>query len=632
MSRRRSLLNKELYSIWENQFNLYEFVFSINDLGELQAGGKDNDILIQNGTVLEVPMLDGVFMKLGDTALLDYGAREGFGLSLLHNGSRLNLLNDGSFFFDVSDKFEGIRQNSSIVTSHKYTMEHFATGRISTGTISFRVFGTNKAPILITQLPATVHRSLDSYHLDLFDYIKDPNETETDSLRYSLSGDLPPGLVLNGTVISGTLDRLAHEETGTSGPGVWDISVTAEDIFGETVTGILGITVNRAAITAKVKNITTDFREPVSIDASNLQGLLSGITSNGVLDTVGLKVVEVEGQPLSGTSTLIDMGSKGTVKASPDGSYIYDPNGQFDDKPSTQTVSFTYKVANDAGAESVSNVEAKVVITSVNPSITEPSMGTFSVQYRNGTNDVKVGDTVELRATVTFNKGKSVLQGTSTPRTGPVSSFVFTGEAVPGSRQVSDTENTTSVSTTVDFTAVASPGNKVYTATAVHGAGLPVLNSVGQPFKDGIPAGTFEPVKSFTLVGIDKYEWFMTETVNSVAPVPMPYVGFSSMKTEGTYKFIDGTVVNRTPNLVLAERYGVEQNSVIQTPKAWGELKGIKILDFAGNWQWMYGYEEGFKIVYTRTDIIIAGVEYNQYTMNPGQETAASPVRFYFKP
>lgn len=632
MSRRRSLLSKELYSKWLSQYNPYEFVFYINDLGEPQAGGKDNDILIQNGTGLEVPVLDGVFMKLGATALLDYGAREGFGLNMMYNGSRLNLLNDGSFHFDISDKFKGVRQNTSVTTTHKYTLEHYATGRTLVGSISFRVFGTNKAPELVTPLPNTVHRSLDAYHLDLFDFIKDPNDTETGSLRYTLSGSLPPGLELVGTVISGTFDRLAHAAAGTSGPGTWSIGVTAEDVFGESVTGTLGIAVSRASISAKTKSISTDFREPVSIAASNLQGLLSGITSNGVLDTVGLRVVEVEGQPVAGTSTVVNMGTKGTIEVSPNGSYTYDPNGQFDNKSSTQTISFSYKVANDAGAESSSRVTAKVVITTVNPTVTEPSMGPFSIEYRNGTNNVKVGDTVELRATVEFNKGRSELQGTRTPRTGPVSSFVFTGEAIPGSKQISDTTETTRVTTSVDFTAVASPGDKVYTATAEYGSGLPVLNSVGQPFKEGIPAGTYEPARRFTLPGVDKYEWFMTEMANTVTPVPMPYVGFSSMKTEGSYKYIDGSVVSRTPNLVLAERYGSEQDSIIQTPKAWGELKGIKILDFAGNWQWMYGYEEGFKIVYTKTDVTIAGVQYNQYMMNPGQETAASPVRLYFKP
>lgn len=632
MSRRRSLLNKELYTLWENQYNPYEFSFYINDLGEVQAGGKDNDILIQNGTVLEVPVLDGVFMKLGATALLDYGARDGFGLNMMLNDSRLTLENDGSFRFDVSDKFKGVRQNSSVTSAHKYTLEHYASGRVLAGTISFRIFGTNKAPELVKVLPFTVHRSLDSYHLDLSDYIKDPNDTETASLRYTLDGDLPPGLSLSGSIVSGTFDRLAHAVEGSGGEGIWTLGINAKDVFGETVTSSFGITVNRAAISAKTKSISTDFRETVTVNASNLQGLLTGVTSNGILDTVGLRVAEVDDKAVTGNNTVINMGTKGNLIVSPDGSYIYDPNGQFDDKSTSQFVSFNYKIANDAGAESSSSVAVEIVITALDPVVIEPSMGEFNVQYRSGTSNVKVGDIVDLRATVSFNKGKSELEGTTVPRTGAVSSFVFTGESIPGSKQISDTDSTTTVSTTVDFTAVASPGNKIYTATAVYGAGAPVLNFIGQPIMDGVPAGTFDPVISFTLSGVDKYEWFMTEATNTVTPVSMPYVGFSSMKSEEEYKYIDGDVVNRSPHLVLAERYGTEQSSILQFPKAWGELKGIKILDFAGNWQWMYGYEEGYKIVYSRTDASVAGVQYNQYTMNPGQEIAASPVRLYFKP
>jgi len=167
--------------------------------------------------------------------------------------------------------------------------------------------------------------------------------------------DLPEGLVFDPTigVLSGTPSSDASQG-GTD--GVYDVPVTATDPSGETFTTIVQVTISNPTPTALDDAEVTD-------EDTVLSDTVLGDNGNGVdSDPDGdvLSVSEVNGQPIT-SGSVITLPSGALLTINEDGTYDYDPNGQFEDLAAGEsgTDSFTYQITDGQGGVS----EATVTLT-----------------------------------------------------------------------------------------------------------------------------------------------------------------------------------------------------------------------------------------------------------------------------
>ena len=216
--------------------------------------------------------------------------------------------------------------------------------------------------------------------------ISDPSNVDGESVNLDVSGNfsdvdtgdtlgfsassLPTGLSIDPTtgVISGTLDTSASQNSPYS------VTVTASDGNGGSASEAFTWTVSNPTPTASNDSGTTDEDSPTSGNV---------LTNDSDPDSDALTV--------SGTDT---SGTTGQVSVNSDGSYTYDPNGQFEDlaQGESATDSFSYTVQDADGAAA----SATVTIT-VNGANDAPTSTAISDQTNTE------GDSVNLDVSGSFS-------------------------------------------------------------------------------------------------------------------------------------------------------------------------------------------------------------------------------------
>lgn len=195
-----------------------------------------------------------------------------------------------------------------------------------------------------------------------------------DTLDFS-AGNLPTGLGIDPAtgVISGTLDPSASQGSPYS------VTVTADDGNGGSASEGFTWTVSNPTPTASNDSGTTDEDSPTSGNV---------LTNDSDPDSDALTV--------SGTDT---SGTTGQVSVNSDGSYTYDPNGQFEDlaQGESATDNFSYTARDADGATATATVTITI----------------------NGANDAPVASAASYSttqdATLNVSAGNGVLQGDSDP-------------------------------------------------------------------------------------------------------------------------------------------------------------------------------------------------------------------------
>ncbi|TMW13763.1 Ig-like domain-containing protein [Alloalcanivorax gelatiniphagus] len=319
---------------------------AVDDTGGTdQNTGTTGDVLPNDtdveGDDLTVSAVNGEATDVGETVDGD-------------NGGEFTINEDGSYSFDPNGDFDDLADGETRTTSIDYQVSD-GKGGFDTATLTITVTGVNDAPTVVTgEVPAD--QSNDDHDtitpLDVSGAFTDVDGSDT--LTYSATG-LPQGLTIDATtgVISGTIDKAASQG-GTD--GTYTVTVTAKDGHGGTVNMSFDWTVSNPE--PKATNDTGATTENSTTNGNVL-------TNDSDPDGDALTVSEVNGEATD-VGQAVDGDNGGEFTINEDGSYSFDPNGDFDDLADgeTRTTSIEYQVSDGEGGFDTATL--KITVTGVN--------------------------------------------------------------------------------------------------------------------------------------------------------------------------------------------------------------------------------------------------------------------------
>ncbi|MGI9518417.1 MAG: Ig-like domain-containing protein, partial [Pirellulaceae bacterium] len=326
-------------------------------------------------------------------------------------GGQFTINSDGSFSFDPGTDFETLPVGTSVTTTVTYTVSD-GEGGTDTATVSVTVDGENDDP---TATPVADQSSQDSDVISL-DVSSNFNDIDGDTLSFSATG-LPPGLSIDPVsgVISGTIDSSA------SAGGPYSVMVTVDDGNGGTVSDTFSWDVSNPGPTATNDTDSTDQDTVLSGDllANDSDPDGDALTVTEVGNLMGTSPLNV-GVPYAGTA-----GGLFTVNS--DGTYTFDPNGDFDYLALGESVDtvITYEIEDADGAFDVATVVITVTGTNDDPA----AVGTIPGQSNDDSDNTSVDvsgfftDT-DLSDTLTYSSSGLPTGLTIDPVTGEISGTI----------------------------------------------------------------------------------------------------------------------------------------------------------------------------------------------------------------
>ena len=262
---------------------------------------------------------------------------------------------DGSYSFDANGEFEGLDVGESATTTITYTIDD-GEGGTDTATVTVTVQGVNDAPVVVPGGEIPDQAGSDSDSLTPLDISASFDDVDAEDLTFS-SPDMPSWMTIDPVsgVITGTPPSDASQG-GPLGDGVYVITIVATDPDGASV---------ETTVTYSITNpapVAIDDAEVTDEDTVISDSVLTDNGNGADVDPDGdeLVVTQVNGTDIvPGTVITLPSGALLTINA--DGSYDYDPNGQFEALAvgETDTDSFTYQISDGQGGFS----EATVTLT-----------------------------------------------------------------------------------------------------------------------------------------------------------------------------------------------------------------------------------------------------------------------------
>ena len=288
---------------------------------------------------------------------------------------------DGSYSFDPSGDFEYLAQGETVTTSVTYLVSD-NEGGTDLATVTVTIEGANDAPIPVDpsqpagpsdptdpsdpQDPRDPPVDLENYipaqvgddsapftPFDLTPYFGDPDGTDEVTLSVD-PADLPEGLVFDPT--TGILSGTPSSDASQGGmDGVYTIAVTATDPSGETFTTNLEVTINNPA---PVALDDFEFTDEDTVLSNSVISNINGVDRDP--DGDAINVSQVNGMPIV-SGAVITLPSGALLTMNDDGTYDYNPNGQFEGLAVGEAAvdSFIYQITDNQGGVS----EATVTLT-----------------------------------------------------------------------------------------------------------------------------------------------------------------------------------------------------------------------------------------------------------------------------
>ena len=277
------------------------------------------------------------------------------------NGGLFTINADGSYSFNPAGDFEYLNDAESETTSVDYSISD-GEGGTSSATLTVTVTGVNDAPELTVEgLDDQADEDAAEVSLDVSGNFADVDGAP---LSYSASG-LPAGLEIAAAtgVISGTIDNSASQ---VGEAGVYSVTVTAFDGTTGTDATFEWVVTNPAPTAVDDSNGTD---EDTILDASgNSVGVDNDSDPDGDALTVtmfsnGLGGDEPE---VAAAGETLDGSNGGLFTINADGSYSFNPAGDFEylNDTESETTSVDYSISDGEGG--TSSATLTVTVTGVN--------------------------------------------------------------------------------------------------------------------------------------------------------------------------------------------------------------------------------------------------------------------------
>ncbi|MCB2076217.1 MAG: tandem-95 repeat protein [Novosphingobium sp.] len=334
---------------------------------------------------------------------------------------------DGGYIFTPAPDWNGT------VPTVTYTVSDGNAGGTTTSTLDIVVTPVNDPPVTAATLAPQENEDAQSdISVDITGGFSD---VDGDTLTYSVSG-LPEGLEIDSAtgIISGTIDNSASQ--GGVG-GVYTVTVTATDPDGEAASQTFTWTVSNPAPDAVDDVNTTDEDTALTVTAAN-----GVIPNDNDPDGDDLTVIEVNGDTAN-LGNAIDGSAGGRFTLNADGSYGFDPDGDFEDLAvgEERSTSINYTVSDGEGGTDTATLT--ITVTGANdapvavgtlPDQTDVDAGDVtSVSTAEGFTDID-GDTLNYSAVglpegLEIDSATGIISGTidnSASQDGPDSDGIYT--------------------------------------------------------------------------------------------------------------------------------------------------------------------------------------------------------------
>ncbi len=293
---------------------------------------------------------------------------------ILASGALLTLNADGSFDYDPNGQFESLGVGDTATDSFAYTISD-GNGGTDTATATVTINGINDAPIAEDDAIATGEDTAVSGNVLADNGNGVDSDVEGDALTVTEVNGNAAGIGTQITLASGALLTLnadgsfdydpsgQFESLGVGDTATDSFTYTISDGNGGTDTATATVTINGVndAPIAEDDAIATD--EDTAVSGNVLADNGNGVDSD--VEGDALTVTEVNGNA-AGIGTQITLASGALLTLNADGSFDYDPNGQFESLGvgDTATDSFAYTISDGNGGTDTAT--ATVTINGVN--------------------------------------------------------------------------------------------------------------------------------------------------------------------------------------------------------------------------------------------------------------------------
>ncbi|MEQ9355166.1 MAG: VCBS domain-containing protein [Coleofasciculus chthonoplastes F2-STO-03] len=305
-----------------------------------------NDTDIDNSDILTIAKLNGTPRAVGKPVTL-------------FSGALLTLNTDGTFTYNPNNQFEFLGANQTEIDGFAYTVSD-GNGGISHAIATIEVTGINNPATIAGIAAGAVTEDSNTPTLTATGSLS-ITDTDSDEDKFSTTVTSTPSNLGNLTITdtgsftysveNSAVQYLGEAETQTEIFTVTSLDGTASEDITITITGV------NDTPTATDDNPTTD-------ENTALTGNV--LTNDSDADaTASLTVVDINGNETDiGNEITLTSGALLTLNS--DGSYTYNPNGQFASLGVNQTAtdSFTYTISDEKGE--TSSATATITVTGVN--------------------------------------------------------------------------------------------------------------------------------------------------------------------------------------------------------------------------------------------------------------------------